>query len=100
MIKHGGIFSLDRALVDLAVLGSRLDSMILTGFSNLTDSMTLVPIRFKITLRVWRCAGAAEVVGRQGSGARLPVTLTRSGDPRQGTIVRPGVGDPCNSYPG
>ena len=93
-------FSLDGALVDLAVLGLRLDSMILRVFSNSNDSMILLPICFKISLRVWHCAGAAEVVGRQGSGARLLVTLTWSSDPHRGTVVHPGVGDPRNGYPG
>jgi len=49
--------------MDLAVLGLQLHSMVLRVFYNLNGSMTLLPILFKITLRVWRCVGAAEVVG-------------------------------------
>lgn len=41
---------------------------------------------FNITLRVWCCAGAVEVEGRQGSGERQPVMLTQSSDLHQGPL--------------
>lgn len=61
--------------------------------------MILLPICFKTTLRVRRSAGAAEVVGRQGSSVTLPLGLTWSSAPHWGDPRASGSLSPTQQVP-